>query len=315
MFAALKVLLKQPYWVIALILGAGLVVFPCVTIDKDNHWNPHQPSTLWPVVVGLLLLLLSSVGFVLTFLQKRATGTDDIGAGLDLSCVKEGDGALWTTVNGCEIRVVDGRIEDYAHKSGIAVALPCNEYFDDLCVVDSRSALGAFVARAFDGQAPAFVALSQDQCRKKLGAGAECQKTEETRALSFGVGRCVLLIKPLGRSVPVGLVSTTTQRASQGLTGRISYLFDGMRELVSCLADARLNEVVMPILGAGHGGIHPPLALVGLLLALAEAARYGQGGQRLKRATIVVFKQNAETPGEVDQVVVRRALALIGSRG
>src|SRR5437016_1140200 len=77
MFAALKVLLKQPYWVIALILGAALVVFPCVTIDKDSHWNPHQPSTLWPVVVGLLLLLLSSVGFALTFLQKRATGTDD----------------------------------------------------------------------------------------------------------------------------------------------------------------------------------------------------------------------------------------------
>ena len=73
--------------------------------------------------------------------------------------------------------------------------------------------------------------------------------------------------------------------------------------------------VVMPILGAGHGGIAPPLAFVGLLLALAEAARYGQGGQHLKRATIVVFKLSANTPGEVDGVVVRRALALIGSRG
>src|SRR5436309_10284080 len=83
MLAAIKALLKQPYWVIALILGTALVVFPCVTIDKDHHWNPHQPSTLWPVVVGLLLLLLSSVGFAFTLLPKRATTTDGIGAGLD----------------------------------------------------------------------------------------------------------------------------------------------------------------------------------------------------------------------------------------
>lgn len=87
-----------------------------------------------------------------------------------------------------------------------------------------------------------------------------------------------------------------------------------MRELVAKLADARITEVVMPILGAGHGGIHPPLALVGLLSAVAEAARYGQGGQRLRKVTIVIFRENAKQP-QVDPVVVRRALALIGSGG
>jgi hypothetical protein len=71
----------------------------------------------------------------------------------------------------------------------------------------------------------------------------------------------------------------------------------------------------MPILAAGHGGIDTSLAFFGLLIALAEAARYGQGGQRLKRATIVVFKSDAGTPAEVDEVVVRRVLAHIGSRG
>ena len=87
-----------------------------------------------------------------------------------------------------------------------------------------------------------------------------------------------------------------------------------MRELVAHLADARLDDIAMPILGAGHGRIDRPLALVGLLLAVAEAARYGQGGQRLKRVTIVVFKRDADSPAEVDKVVVRRALALIGSK-
>jgi len=80
----------------------------------------------------------------------------------------------------------------------------------------------------------------------------------------------------------VALVSTTTQRAGEGLSSRISYLFDGMRALVERLADARLTEVVMPLMGAGHGHIEKPLALVGLLLAIAEVARYGQGSQRLR---------------------------------
>ena len=87
-----------------------------------------------------------------------------------------------------------------------------------------------------------------------------------------------------------------------------------MNDLFERLADARVSEVTMPILGAGHGGIGAPLALVGLLLAIAEVARYGQGGQRLKKVTIVVFKKDAESSPEVDNIVVRRTLALIASR-
>jgi hypothetical protein len=309
----LKALVKQPYWVIALILGVALVALPCVTVDKDYHWATHPPNTSLLVVVGIALLLLSSVAFAFTLMEKRATDADDFG-GLDLKRVKEGNGVLWTNIGGCEIRVVNGRIEEYSAETGTAMVLPCNEYFVDCCVNDPRSALGAYVNRVFDGQALEFVSLIKEECRKRMGAGVEEQKTDEECAESFGAGRCLLLMKPLGRSIPVALVSTTTQRAGQGLASRISYLFDGMRELATRLADARINEVVMPILGAGHGQIDAPLAFVGLLLAVAEVARYGQGGQRLKRVTIVVFRRNEDSPAEVDRVVVRRGLALIGSR-
>jgi hypothetical protein len=304
---------EQPYWVIALILGVVLVIFPCVTIDNNYHWTPHPPSTLLPVLVGIALLFVSSLGFGATLLYKRPANADDLGAGLDLTRVKETNGVLWTMVSGCEIRIAEGHIEDYTGRAGVAIALPCNEYFDDRCVGDTRSALGAYVNRVFDGQVDVFVSLMKQECRRKLGAGAEQQKTNDERAESFGPGRCLLLVNPLGHVVPVALVSTTTQRAGQGLAARISYLFDGMRELVTRLADARINEVAMPVLGAGHGGIDPPLAFVGLLLAMAEAARYGQGGQRLRRVTIVVFKRDADSPAAVDRVVIRRALALIGS--
>ena len=310
MTEVLKELVKQPYWVLTLVLGVVAVTFPCVTIDKDYRWISHPPSTLYPVIIGIGLLVTSVAGFGWTLWSKRPTNADPVG-GLDLTRVKESNGVLSTTVGGCEIRVVEGRLEDHTGDAEVTVALPCNEYFDDRCVEDKGSALGAYVNRVFEGQGTAFVSLMKDECRKKFGVGEEQQKTDDERATSFGPGRCVLLVKPLGRSVSVALVSTTTQRAGEGLAARISYLFDGTRELVTRLANARLNKVLMPILGAGHGGIDPPLAFVGLLLAIAEAARYGQGGQRLKTATIVVFKRDEDSAADVDKVIVRRALALI----
>lgn len=237
------------------------------------------------------------------------------GAGLDLSRVRERGDVLWTSVNGCEVQVVNGRIEDYSAEDTTTVVLPCNEYFDDKCAYDTKSALGAYVNKVFEGQVDAFVSCSKDECRKRLGPGTEQQKTTDERAVSFGAGRAILLLNPLGRAAPVGLVSTTTQRAGQGLAAKTSYLFDGICELVTRLVDARLHDVVLPILGAGHGRIDPALGFASLLLAIAEAARFAPGGTPLKRVTVVVFRKDSASPPQVDPIVVRRGLALIGSPG
>jgi hypothetical protein len=311
MFKTFNALMKQPYWVIAPILGVLLVAGPSITIDKSHLWDTHPPTTYVPVVIGTCLLMLSAVAFGYSIFSKPIV---DIGRGVDLARVKESKNALSTKVGGCEVRIVSGRIEDYAGAAGMAVVLPCNEYFDDRCVDDTRSALGSYVNRAFDGQASAFSSLMKSECKKRFGAGIEQQKTADERAESFGTGRCLLLVKPLNHSVPIALVATTTQRAGHGLASRISYLFDGMSNLLASLANERINEIVMPLLGAGHGGLDPPLALFGLLGALAEAALYGQGAQRLKKVTIVLFKRDPKSPAQVDPVVVRRALALIGSK-
>jgi hypothetical protein len=244
-----------------------------------------------------------------------ASFSDRRNTGLDLTRVRvDDDGRLSTKIGRCEIGVIYGRIEEYSPEPDVAIALPCNEYFDDECAGDSKSALGAYVSRAFKGQASGLVSLVKDECQKRFGLGSRQEKEEGVWAESFGIGRCLLLKKPLSSTVPIALVSTTTQRAGQGLAARISYLFAGMGELVKCLADARINEVAMPVLGAGHGGIDPPLAFVGLLSAVAEAARYGQGGHFLRRVTIVVFRRDLESRAEVDRALVGRALALIGDR-
>ena len=217
-------------------------------------------------------------------------------------------------MNNCEIRVIYGKIEDQRPPTGSAIVLPCNEYFDDECVFDPRSALGAYVARVFDDQVEEFISLSKKECNRKFGKGKECRKTEDIFAESFGVGRCLLLIEPLGRSVPVALLSTTTQRVGEGLRGRISYLFDGIRGMVKLLADERINSIVMPLLGTGHGGISPPLAFVGLLLAVADVAHHSQNDGRFKKVTVIVFREDVSSSPTINKKIVRQALALIGSK-
>jgi hypothetical protein len=213
-------------------------------------------------------------------------------------------------VHRCEIRVVLGLIEDYATGPGVAVALPCNEYFDDHCVRDRHGALGAYVRRFFDADADRLIELIAAECNKRLGPGREERKTADETGLSFGPGRCVLLQSPFGRPVHVALVSTSSQRAHDGITAKASYLFNAIEELASRLADTRITEIVMPVLGGGRGGIAPARALVGLLLAIAEVARQGR---RLTRVTVVVFRKDPQSRPEVDPTVIRRALALVAS--
>lgn len=228
--------------------------------------------------------------------------------------VWEWAGGFKAHVGASEIGIVAGRIEEQAIGPGAVVSLPCDEYFDARCASDTRTALGIYINRHCAERALAFSDLVRQQCLARLGAGIRQQKTMEESAESYGPGRAILVPDPSANAAAIVLISTTTQRAGQGLAARMSYLFDGVQELFKLLADKGINEVVMPVLGAGHGGIDPPLALAGLVVALAEAARYGPDRQRRKRITIVVFQRAKHVPPDVAPQSIRRALELVANK-
>jgi len=218
------------------------------------------------------------------------------------------------SVGASEISIIAGRIENHPAGPQTAVALPCNEYFEDNCTSDTRTALGVYAGRHCLGVTSTFSDQVRQQCLTRFGVGTRQQRTMDEWGESHGPGRAILVPDPSRNAAAIALLSTTTQRAGQGLAARMSYVFDGVRELFELLADKRINEVVMPVLGAGHGGIDPPLALAGLVLALAEAARYGADRQRRKKITIIVFQRSKHDPPDVETDGIRKALELVANK-
>lgn len=309
-----KTLAKLPYQIAALLLGAGLIALSSINYGGPQGLSTHDPQ--WGLFTfGGLLILLSPIAYFgsLYFSQRSRS---HIGAGvIDTSAVTEKNGILSTRVGDCDIEVRFGRLEDFRPEDTVFV-LPCNEYFDHGCILDGKGALGSFVERAFPGRADDFAALVQTECRRVFDTPQPQQKTNNEQAPSFGAGRALLLASPLNVDQPLALVSTTTQRAKEGLIARISYLFGGMNELVTQLTNTpRLKRVAMPLLGAGHGGLSPALALVGLLLALAEVVRFSPGAQQLRKVTIVIFRKDEQSKPQVDPAFATRALALIARQG
>lgn len=223
-------------------------------------------------------------------------------------------GGFKARVGASEIGVVVGRIEEHSMGTGTAVALPCDEYFDGQCASDTRTALGVYINRHCAEVVSTFSDSVRQQSLARFGAGTRQQKTMEESGESYGPGRAVFVRDPSKNAAAILLVSTATQRAGQGLAAKMSYVFDGVQELFELLADKRINEVVMPVLGAGHGGIDPPLALAGLVLALAEVARYGPDRQRRNKITIVVFQRAKHDPPDVAPDSIRKALELVANK-
>jgi Predicted nucleotide-binding protein containing TIR-like domain/Domain of unknown function (DUF6430) len=191
-------------------------------------------------------------------------------------------GQLGTT----NVLVESGRIESYSAQDQV-VALPANEYFDDECIADVRSSLGAYVQRHF--------ADSEDVFRSAVAA--ELNKLESERVLrregmvagSYGIGQAIYLRRLFPRHRLI-LVSATTERAAVGLRAEPHFLYAAMRGIVEKMKDYRERSLVIPVLGSGHGGVPVPVALLFNLLAARWCVVTGEPPLPLNELRIVLFE-------------------------
>ena len=109
------------------------------------------------VLFGASLVLLACAGVALYQAQDQLAGV------LHLSPVRWQRGDLELPyAGGGRMRIDFGRLETAADSGADSlVVLPANEFFDDECIRDTRSALGAFVATHFPGRVDEFEQLVQ----------------------------------------------------------------------------------------------------------------------------------------------------------
>jgi len=207
---------------------------------------------------------------------------------------------------GARIAVHFGKLEEFAVADGhTAVVLPANEFFDDECVRDDRSALGAFMKKNFPTEIP--------EIQKLIGAGTarfpttDVEKEVGVTAKSNGVGTCIFIDKPLNSAHRFVIAAVTTKRARVGLRAEVGFIFAVVAELQRIVADKRLRGLVLPVMGAGHGGLKSEMALFALVLAFSEAIARDPS-HHLQSVDIIVFKSEKLKKPQIKASTVKRIL-------
>lgn len=205
-----------------------------------------------------------------------------------------------------DINVRLGRIEEFGgNKKDYLVALPANEYFDDKCIDDPRSALGAFMQHHFNDQIPEIRA----QITTILSGmpNEEVQKSPGVRERSYGVGKCVFLQSPLQSDLQIAMIAVTTQRENHGLRADTSYIFEAATTLMQLMANNRLDRLYIPIIGSGHGGLREEVSLACMLIAFGELRR--RSTYNIKEINIVVFRPDKSSNSLTSEAHIKRALS------
>jgi hypothetical protein len=297
-------LFKQKFPVIVVLLGVLLTLLSFFNVEDIRQLKLSvYPTPIYPIfAVGVLLILISIVLFALTesYIDWRF-----------FSKIRTEEDAYSVKIGSSNLRVRFGRIEECeAADASCLVALPANEFFDDECISDQRSALGAYIHKAFPDGVSEIRALIEKQV-----AGFECSDVEKEHRRfqkSYGIAKCVYLNKPLGSARKILLVSVTTKRKGEGLKTEPHYLFEAISAIETLMADQRLTELHVPVLGAGHGGLRSEMALLYMVLAFVETLPTGSG-KKLRTVNIIVFKNDPGSEPQIPKKAVKRILSFASS--
>ena len=196
-----------------------------------------------------------------------------------------------------------GRIQDYhSDDQSAVIALPANEYFDDECISDVNSSLGAYVQHHFRNRVRDFI--KQVQAELADIPAQRVPRAERRVGESYGIGEAIFLshFQPHHRLI---LVSATTERTGIGLRAEPHFLYAALEGTIEKMNEHRLYSLVMPVLGSGHGGMPLPAAILFNLLA-ARSILAGDVGRKMREIRIVVFDGAAK---DVTQATMRDIIA------
>jgi hypothetical protein len=296
----LQTILKQKYQGVIAILGFILISISFFKVDDFTKYqfSPNENPVIPTFIVGILLIFASIVCFLITenvFVWNW----------LNLTNIKKIDNGFSAFLGEAKLNVIYGKIQDYnAEDDSSVIILPANEFFDDDCINDKKSSMGAYMHSKFPNQ----IHEIQQAVHVKTKDMASIEREKETGIFqkSYGVGKCIFLDKPIMTNHRIILASVTSHRAGQGIRSEISYIFQAVNEIFKILMDKRIFKVYSPLMGAGHGCLEPEVALFALILAWSEIL-YKPRTPHIE-VTIIVFRSNENIKPRLNQRVMKKIL-------
>jgi hypothetical protein len=278
----------------------GLILILCSTFEIDDitklKIKPYHHPLYWALSLGLILVVISIYFYRNSELLFLFNTTK----------VKKVNNEYIVTTDKANIKIHFGKIEEVynGEDSSSVVVLPANEFFDDDCINDKRSALGSFMQEKFGNRIHEIQQLINEQL--SMISSIQVEKETGKLAKSYGIGTCLFLDCPLLSNYKIILVSVTTKRAKEGLLAEIPYVFEAIKKIHEMMLDKRLSVIFCPVLGSGHGVLKKEVAFFSLILAFSEALKK-PSGQHIHTVNIVIFKKNNSKP-DISQRVAKRLL-------
>jgi len=294
-----KLFEKQSYLVILLVIGCLLTILSIFDVKDFTNLQVEPRTTI--VWLGVL------IGIVLTGFALFFYGQDRLTLGWFKSAsVQMKDGQLQANCKNSQINISFAQLQEVASRMPESlVVLPANEYFDEECMHDANSSLGAYVQSIFPNQANEV----QQLVKEKLATveSFEIEKEPGITQANYGVGFGVLLKEPLHSKQPVLFLSVTTKRAGEGLRAEMSHIFDAVKTIQEVAADNRVETVCIPVMGTGHGGLSKEVGLFSLILAICDGISK-PSGHHLKQYNIVIYRANSKEKPSISIGLSKRIL-------
>jgi hypothetical protein len=295
----LSQLFKQPISVIITLVGCLLIIAGFFKIDDITKLaiSPHTQPLYLCIVIGIVMILF---GIFIYFVASQSLPMFSISK---VENIKSGFSIKHGRLT---LNVVFGQIQDFdCSEENCLVALPANEFFDDDCINDSSSALGAYIQCHFKDNISKIQTIVKKELRDQTIENVE--KEHGVFGPSYGVGKCVYLNRPLSSNVRIVMTSVTTKRAGEGLRANARYIFAAIDAIHCLMADHRMTCLYLPILGSGHGGLKGEVSLLCMLIAFAQ--QHSQSlGKHVRSVNIVVYRKDDNAKPSISVKNVKIAL-------
>lgn len=175
-----------------------------------------------------------------------------------------------------------------------AVVLPANTAFDDACIYDDKSALGAFFQAHFHSRVEHVKAL----------IWAELKKTgirTERGSKNYPAGTVVCLDCPLETKHRIIIGGVSEKLKGAGIRADTLSLITTLKNVLRLAADRRLTELWMPVIGTGHGGLDFSVALSMILLQLDHGFLH-EGFHSVERVVVLVHDPENKRASQIERL-------------